>query len=177
MGLTIKMLSIPLIAFIAAAPALGSPLSTRNNGGSGLAGYDTSSVGPDNADCTRQTYSLDITSENYVFTNVESNANQSYLAHLTQLFVSNLPSYNNFTEQFINGGQKEPVSNTYDISGTLCVPKNRKGKPETTVQLLVHGIGFDSSYWSFGGEGIDEGYNFVRQAADEGYTTFRYDRL
>jgi pimeloyl-ACP methyl ester carboxylesterase len=41
----------------------------------------------------------------------------------------------------------------------------------------VHGVGFDSSYWHFQGSGVDPSYSYARQAAAEGYTTFRYDRL
>ena len=41
-----------------------------------LAGYNTSRVGPANANYQRQTYQLDITSNNIVFKNVDSNANQ-----------------------------------------------------------------------------------------------------
>lgn len=40
------------------------------------AGYDTSRVGPANANCQRQTYKLNVTSNNVVFKNVDSNANQ-----------------------------------------------------------------------------------------------------
>ena len=52
-----------------ASAALSIPTVT------GGAGYDTSRVGPDNANCNRQTYQLDITSNNIVFKNVDSNAN------------------------------------------------------------------------------------------------------
>ena len=40
------------------------------------AGYDTSRVGPSNANCQRQNYQLSISSNNVVFKNVDSNANQ-----------------------------------------------------------------------------------------------------
>ena len=44
-----------------------------------LAGYDTSRVGPSNANCVRQTYQLEISSDNVVFKDVDSNANQVML--------------------------------------------------------------------------------------------------
>ena len=44
------------------------------------AGYDTSRIGPSNANCQRQTYQLDITSNNIQFQNVDSNANQVRVA-------------------------------------------------------------------------------------------------
>ena len=39
------------------------------------AGYDTSRVGPANAECQRQTYQLNVTSNNIVFNDVDPNAN------------------------------------------------------------------------------------------------------
>lgn len=113
------MIYTALALLCAGQAALANPtISRRWN----PAGYDTSApeaLGPDNADCQRKTYSLDISSNNYVFTNVESNANQTYLTYLTQEFVSSLPSDSNFTERFLNGGETRELSNTYDISGLV----------------------------------------------------------
>lgn len=61
------------------------------------------------------------------------------------------------------------------LSGTLCTP-NSSNSNSTHVQLLLHGVGFDSSYWDFSPDGSDD-YSYVSAAADAGYTTFRYDRL
>ena len=49
--------------------------------GNNTAGYDTSRVGPSNAICVRDTYSLDITSNNIQFRDVDSNANQVRMSH------------------------------------------------------------------------------------------------
>ena len=78
----------------------------------------------------------------------------------------------NFTEMHENS-QKQDVTNTYSLSGTLCAPKNGAKNP-THVQYLIHGVGFDSSYWDFAAA---PEYSYVRAAAEAGYTTFRYDRL
>ena len=60
-----------LTALAAAVPAV------RSDGPAGSgAGYDTSRLGPDNANCNRQVYQLDITSNNVVYKDVDSNANQ-----------------------------------------------------------------------------------------------------
>ena len=49
----------------------------------------------------------------------------------------------NFTDTYTEP-QKRNVTGTYSISGTLCTPKS--GDPGNgKIQLLVHGIGFDSS--------------------------------
>ncbi|KAG8874190.1 hypothetical protein FRB97_006077 [Tulasnella sp. 331] len=42
---------------------------------------------------------------------------------------------------------------------------------------MIHGIGFDSSYWNFGGPEILENYSYVEWAVAAGYDTFRHDRL
>ncbi|KAH9837855.1 alpha beta-hydrolase [Rhodofomes roseus] len=153
-----------LTAIAASVPA------ARADGPAGSgAGYNTSRVGPDNANCTRQIYQLDLTSSNVVFQNVDHNANQTYITSLFQTF---LPSMSNFTGMY-ESSQQQNVVNNYSLSGTLCTPKNGTKNP-SHVQYLIHGVGFDSSYWDFA---ASEEYSYVRAAADAGYTTFRYDRL
>ncbi|KZT59596.1 alpha/beta-hydrolase [Calocera cornea HHB12733] len=65
-------------------------------------------------------------------------------------------------------------SGTYTLSGTLCVPK-AGDQHVGTIQLLVHGIAFDSTYWDFSYQ--PQKYSYVYAAAEAGYTTFAYDRL
>ncbi|KZT28741.1 alpha beta-hydrolase [Neolentinus lepideus HHB14362 ss-1] len=135
------------------------------------AGYNPR-VGPSNANCTRQSYQLEITSNNTVFQNVDSNANTTYITKLLQTFVS-LPT--NFSQEY-EQPTKQLLSRNYSISGTLCTPLNGQVKNTSHVQYLIHGIGFDSSYWDFAVNDTDE-YSYVSAAAAAGYTTFRYDRL
>lgn len=45
-----------------------------------------------------------------------------------------------------NGTQ--PYYGSFNISGYLCTPI-KGAKKDSALQLLVHGIGFDSSYWDF----------------------------
>lgn len=92
---------------------------------------------------------------------------------LTALYQTYLTSQQNFTEMYQNGTQQ--VSNTYMLSGTFCTPNNINSN-SSHVQLLLHGVGFDSSYWDFSPDGSD-GYSYVSAAADAGFTTFSYDRL
>ncbi|EJU00557.1 alpha/beta-hydrolase [Dacryopinax primogenitus] len=110
-------------------------------------------TGPPNAYCTRQTYHVSLPSFATVpFTN------------LTTLD----PSQPLVTELQAHTGA------SYDISGVLCTPKDGD-KHNGTIQLLVHGIAFDSSYWDLGFQ--PENYSYVLRAAEAGYVTFRYDRL
>ncbi|EPQ54837.1 hypothetical protein GLOTRDRAFT_43185 [Gloeophyllum trabeum ATCC 11539] len=81
----------------------------------------------------------------------------------------------NFTQEY-EKPDKQQLSRTYSISGTLCTPKDVQLKDVDNIQYLIHGIGFDSSYWDFAVPGTDE-YSYVSAAAAAGYSTFRYDRL
>lgn len=64
------------------------------------------------------------------------------------------------------------------ISGILCKPKDSGNITDpNTVQLLVHGLGFDSSYWDFSPDDQTDAYSYVYAAAAAGHITFRYDRL
>lgn len=155
-----------LLLFLLPTLALAAPSSRR-----WLPGYDNSRTGPSNADCSRTEYHLDVSSMNTIFRNVDSNANATVLTSLFQTFTSSLTS-TNFTDAYESAG-KQQVNGTYAISGTICYPKG--GKVEGAIQLLVHGIGFDSSYWDFALGGGDE-YSYVSAAAEAGYTTFRFDR-
>ncbi|KAL9109463.1 MAG: hypothetical protein Q9187_008161 [Circinaria calcarea] len=72
----------------------------------------------------------------------------------------------------VNGGPST-VSGTYTINAKLCFPNSwSPGNSSKTIQFLIHGFGFDKSYWDFA-----KGYSFVDIAAAAGYPTFSYDRL
>jgi len=58
------------------------------------------------------------------------------------------------------------------IAGTLCVPV---GRVATTVDVLVHGAGYDQTYWNWP---VDPGtYSYVDKTLAAGRATFAYDRL
>lgn len=66
---------LSLFASLSALAATVPTVMADGPAGSG-AGYNTSRVGPDNANCSRQIYQLDITSNNIAFKGVDPNANQ-----------------------------------------------------------------------------------------------------
>lgn len=68
-------------------------------------------------------------------------------------------------------GSSATVSETFNIAAKLCYPEDWSG-PASTIQFLIHGIGFNQSYWDFA-----QGYSFINAAAKAGYPTFSYDRL
>lgn len=63
------------------------------------------------------------------------------------------------------------VNGTYGKYSQLCFPNSTITLP-TTVQFLTHGLGCDRSYWN-----LAPSYSYVDYAAEQGYTTFLYDRL
>ena len=69
----------------------------------------------------------------------------------------------------------DPVNITIDaeVAAQYCHPTH--GHVSDVVQVLTHGIGFDHSYWDFGGP--DSEYNYIKVATDSGYSTLSYDRL
>lgn len=131
--------------------------ATGGAAGSG-AGYDTSRLGPSNANCDRKIYHLNVTSDNVVFNDqIKSDLNQVCIPQIeemvqklisisqtiiTSLFQTFLPAPNNISRLFEEAGMRQ-VTRTYALSGTLCTPKNG-AKDASHVQYLVHGIGFDS---------------------------------
>ncbi|KAF6749047.1 Alpha/Beta hydrolase protein [Ephemerocybe angulata] len=83
--------------------------------------------------------------------------------------ISSLTS--NLTSEIVGGPR---VNNaTYRIWTQLCVPT--KPDASKTVELAVHGAGFDHSYWNFGGDGSK--YNYVEAVLKAGHSILIYDRL
>ncbi len=60
----------------------------------------------------------------------------------------------------------------YDLVGTLCYKGTLEGK---TLQVLVHGAGYNSYYWDFPLR--PEKYSYVQDAVNRGYATFNLDRI
>ena len=87
-------------------------------------------------------------------------------------FIQELTQVGSTTLQTTNGGPN-PITGTYNISATLCWPTdNATAAKVQTLQVLVHGVGLDKSYWD-----ISPGYSYVDAAASAGYATLTYDRL
>lgn len=66
------------------------------------------------------------------------------------------------------------VQGTYNIASKICFPNTPvQNSGDLPLQFLIHGVGFDQSYWDF----FDEEYSYIDYMAKKGYTTFSYDRL
>lgn len=97
--------------------------------------------------------------------NSQEPANQTVV---TELIVENLQINSTLSKRLV--GSENLVSGTYGIYSQLCFPNGTINA--TTVQFLIHGVGFDRSYWN-----VAPNYSYVDYAAEQGYTTFFYDRL
>lgn len=86
-------------------------------------------------------------------------------------FVQSLAQVNSSTIRTANGGSNA-IAKTYNISTTLCWPAGSSIERVHTLQILVHGLGLDKSYWDMG-----PGYSYVDAAVSAGYATLAYDRL
>lgn len=104
-----------------------------------------------------------------VYLRIPEPANQTVV---TEGVVQYLQVNNTGLAVVVNGGPST-VTGTYKINAKLCFPNGwSPSKSSKTIQFLIHGFGFDKSYWDFA-----KGYSFVDIAAAAGYPTFSYDRL
>ena len=111
---------------------------------SGNSSFPVGPYGLENAACEQSYYTVSANSTNTRFVGLDqTQLNQSEATALGLLFTS-APS--NFTQLYTDGTFQ--FSQTFNISGTLCTPKTG-AKNDSALQLLVHGVAFDSSYWDF----------------------------
>lgn len=174
---TIKMRGFLLPALASSAVAqYSSNLLPSNPGGAipadtqapSISGFTNATVHPSRgglAICVSGYVPVKASSSENIKFNFDIPANQS---QVTETWLDFTTSGSTFAEQIMGG--KQSVSGTYDIYATLCVPANDTAPG--SVQLLTHGVGFDSSYWDFA-----PGYSYVDVATIFGYASFFYDRL
>jgi pimeloyl-ACP methyl ester carboxylesterase len=109
---------------------------------------------------------VDVTaSGNNVQISLQEPANQT---DVTELVVGDVQINSTLSDQVVGGENR--ISESYGIYSQLCFPNGTINA--TTVQFLIHGVGFDRTYWN-----IAPNYSYVDYAAEQGYTTFFYDRL
>ncbi|SNX84211.1 uncharacterized protein MEPE_02919 [Melanopsichium pennsylvanicum] len=171
----IKLFAILGVGYVNAVPSLyhletRATNSSSNNNNSTI----TTTSGPyglNNANCTNLTLSIPINITLSNFTNVDNYyANQSYI---TKTIIELTEANSNWTMAHMSSNTSFNLNTSYDIAGYYCTPK-QGGRNESAVWNLVHGIGFDSSYWDYG---LSSEYSLVKHAASYGISTFRYDRL
>lgn len=99
--------------------------------------------------------------------NLEAPTNSSEVTGIwTDFFQTN----STFAKELFGGPHE--VTGTYGIYSELCFPRTVDAIDGATIHFLIHGGGFDRSYWD-----PAPGYSYVDSAAEQGYATFLYDRL
>lgn len=117
--------------------------------------------------CISGTIEVTASAENTHF-KIDQPANQT---ELTELVVE-LTQINSTLVKRIDGGQRV-VSGTYGIYSQLCFPTGSTSiSGSKPLQFLMHGGHFGRSYWNNAPD-----YSYIDYAANEGYSTFFYDRL
>ncbi|KAK0643196.1 Alpha/Beta hydrolase protein [Cercophora newfieldiana] len=145
--LTSCLLSVTgAVCFVQAAPA-SRPPSTRGG-------------------CSRVVFNLPVTAENYVFVRPpDPNSEPSIQAFIVDFFTTG-------PDKFIIG--THTVNETFAVNAVYCKP-TRKTKHRNTLQILIHGITYNSTMWS--GYGFGDQYNWHAHANRAGYHTLAIDRL
>ncbi|KAJ3501431.1 hypothetical protein NMY22_g18929 [Coprinellus aureogranulatus] len=118
-------------------------------------------------ECIESTIPVSITANNSVL-KIDPPANQTVLTDFVVRWTSET---SNVTQEVTQGTFINKA--TYNIFTVLCLPT--KPDAQTTVELAVHGLGFDHTYWNLSGSGSQ--YNYVEAALKAGHAILIYDRL
>lgn len=162
------------IAVAMAASALAAPAPQSNGGltdiitsyAQGLKNATIRTSEGGHALCIGGYLEISASANNFAI-NFPEPANKSAL---TDLLVRSSQYNSTVAEEVISG--KSVVTGTWNIYSQLCFPLADGAINTTTVQFLIHGLGADYNYWDNA-----PGYSYVDYAAQQGYTTFIYDRL
>jgi hypothetical protein len=121
--------------------------------------------GGSHSQCSSVDFQISATAQNLVFSDPPDPNNvaevMAFMAATTSTGVAT------------NGTQS--VSGTFTIHGVYCKPTKKVTKHADTLQLLVHGVTYNSSMWA--GYGFGDKYNWHAYANDDGYHTLAIDRL
>ncbi|KAJ3521946.1 hypothetical protein NMY22_g12098 [Coprinellus aureogranulatus] len=154
--MALLMIRFPLLLL-----TLGA-LSTAHDASAPLATVSSSLGG-----CKEAVITVAITANNTVL-NLNPPEDQQVLTD----FVVQLTSAGSNVIEEITGGTFVNRA-TCKVYTLLCVPNTQDDLK--TVELAIHGGGFDHTYWTLGGPGSK--YNYVEAALKAGHAVFAYDRL
>lgn len=118
--------------------------------------------------CQNVTIPVHVNSTNMILSDVAAPypTNQSQVTSFVTSFIS-IPQPQ--TANFVNGTFSNVAD--YNISATYCRASNNTSTPKG-LQILVHGIGFDRSYWDF-----TNATSYTTPVRAAGYDTLAIDRL
>ncbi|KAL9084971.1 MAG: hypothetical protein Q9159_004937 [Coniocarpon cinnabarinum] len=153
------------LSYVFAAPTTETPIQIPESYKNGFKNPIVQQSAGGRATCI--TGMIDVTaSSNNTLLKLEEPANQTVVTEL----VTELLQVNSVLSERLAGGINS-ISGTYGINSRLCFPNNGT-IDNNTIQFLIHGAGFDGTYWD-----LAPNYSYVDFAAEQGYTTFFYDRL
>ncbi|PWN53405.1 alpha/beta-hydrolase [Violaceomyces palustris] len=171
-----KVVPLPLavLTLFISGPVWTSPFSSNYESENEVASRDASQSGPyglRNSRCKEELVEVSIKSKNFRFRGVDQYySNQSYV---TGQILEYTLAPKNWTDKHMDMSDTFENVKTYKINTYYCEPI-KGAKEGSSLISMLHGIGFDSSYWDYNYK-LD--YSFVRQAASYGYSTLRIDRL
>lgn len=116
------------------------------------------------SNCSPVAFKVSATADNMVFTNPPDPQNATDIIAFMRLAFT--------------GGvlfETHKVHGDFTINGVYCRPTNNKHRHPNTLQVLVHGVTYNSTFWS--GLGFGDQYNWHVYANNEGYHTLAIDRL
>jgi hypothetical protein len=159
-------IAFTLAGFVLAAPTIPSQWPSSTELSKGINNPTTRSSVGGHAICIEGTIDVTASAENTKL-NLDQPKNQTELTNL----ILELTQINSSVVEHIAGGPIQ-IKETFGIYSQICFPKTTAPADNSKVQFLVHGGGFDRLYWDNAA-----GYSYVDYAAEQGYTTFSYDRL
>jgi pimeloyl-ACP methyl ester carboxylesterase len=128
---------------------------------------------PDTRHCQKFTVDVPVTNVSTTilpFAEIETQEQATFYANL----ITKRPSEDAAPQP---QAETKLLTKTFKIHGEWCHPVN-PGPKASTLQLLTHGLGFNSSYWDFYLPGSsDPRYSYVQSALKAGYSTLSWNRL
>ncbi|KAI9670581.1 MAG: hypothetical protein M1831_005801 [Alyxoria varia] len=122
--------------------------------------------------CHNFTIPVDISARTGVFDNLETPKSN---LDATAFIQKQTQQGANLTKSALTGYRT--TRGKYNIDANFCIPSGKASTlKDPTVQVLIHGIGFDKTYWDLPYN--DYNYSYINNAVDKhGYCTLSFDRL
>jgi len=154
LSITLNFMMLPFILCLLASCVLSADAAPGPKGN-----------GNPEKQCSAVAFQVSATAENFLFADPPNPDNETAIVGFIAKALS--------TGVEISGTQT--VSDTFTIHGVYCKPSKKSRKNRNALQLLSHGITYNSTMWS--GYGFGDRYNWHAFANDEGYHTLAIDRL
>ncbi|KAK0628382.1 Alpha/Beta hydrolase protein [Bombardia bombarda] len=122
-------------------------------------------MAPIACECSDVSFKVAAAAQNTVFTNPPDPQNKTAIIDFFNA---------SFSPPGVATNGTQAVSGVYTINGVYCKPRVSCLKQQT-LQILIHGLGYNKTMWSGSGEG--DQYSWQKPANAKGYHTLAIDRL